>query len=179
MITARPTVLDTCVLINLLATDRLAEIVQVIAPTCFVCSAVSAESLYLRPLEADAKPHTVELGPYLKAGLLMTCSIEGPAEETAYVNYALELDDGEAMSLAVAQERKFALATDDKKARRIIRDNAPDLLIMSTTQIIHAWAQGRGQIEVPAAARRIQVRARFRPPDDDPLAHWRNSLLPE
>ncbi len=177
MITNRPAVLDACVLINLLATERLAEIVQVIAPTCFVCSAVSAESLYLRPLEADAKPDSVDLGPYLKAGVLMTCSIEGPAEEVAYVNYALELDDGEAMSLAIAQQRKFALATDDKKARRIIRDNAPELSIISTTQIIHAWAQGRGHVEVPAAARCIQVRARFRPPDDDPLARWWNSLL--
>lgn len=176
MITDRPAVLDTCVLINILATNRIAEIVQVIAPTCFVCAAVSAESLYLRPLEVGAKPEVVEISPLLKAGVLVTCAIEAPAEEEAYVNYALELDDGEAMSLAIAQGRKFALATDDRKARRIIRAYAPNLPIISTSEIMRAWAEGKSQVEIAKALHHIHVKAKFHPADEDPLADRWNSF---
>lgn len=179
LIAERSAVLDTCVLINLLATDRMAEIAKVIAPTCLLCSAVSRESLYLRSLETDARPEAVDLIPLLEAGVLTTCTIEGTTEEELYVNYALELDDGEAMSLAIAQARNFALATDDRKARRIIGENVPQLMIISTAEIIHAWAEGRGRPEVEAAVRCIQARARFRPSDTDPLAPWWNVLLDE
>jgi predicted nucleic acid-binding protein len=177
LITDRPVVLDTCVLINLLATDRIVEIVQVVALTCLVCSAVCGESLYLRPMEADAKPDAVDLRSLLESGVLTVCTIEGSREEEAYVNYALELDDGEAMSLAIAQERKYALATDEKKARRIIGESAPDLLILSTPEIIRTWAEGRDKVEIADAVRSIQMRARFRPSDADPLAGWWDAVL--
>lgn len=176
MITERSAVLDACVLINLIATERIAEIAQVIAPACLVCSAVSAESLYLRPLEPEGKPEAVDLGRLLRAGVLAPCAIEGPVEEEAYVNYAMELDDGEAMSLAIAQARNFALATDEKKARRIIRQNLPRLMVISTAEIMRAWADTTSRADAARAVRSIEVRARFRPPESDPLAPWWNSL---
>lgn len=177
MITERPVVLDTCVLINLLATARIAEIVGVIAPSCLVCSAVSGESLYLRPVEADAKLETVNLVPLLEAGILNSCQIEGPAEEELYVSYAMELDDGEAMSLAIAQACGFALATDERKARRMVRENIPQLSLVSTPEIIKAWAEKTTRAEVIAVVRTILARARFRPSGLDPLATWWNDLL--
>ena len=177
MIIERPAVLDTCVLINLLATDRITEVVRFIAPTCLVCSAVSGESLYLRPLEADGKVEPVDLSPLIDAGVLTACQIEGSAEEELYVNYALELDDGEAMSLAIAQSRNFALATDERKARRIVRENIAQLSIISTTEIINAWSEGKDRDEIIAVVRSIFARARFRPPDSDPLASRWNELL--
>jgi predicted nucleic acid-binding protein len=177
VISERPAVLDTCILINLLATDRIAEIVRVIAPSCFVCSAVSQESLYLRPLEADGRLEAVDLVPLFEAAVLTSCQIEGAAEEELYVSYALELDDGEAMSLAIAQARNLALATDERKAQRMIRENVPQLSIISTAEIIHAWAERKDRAEVIAVVRSILARARFAPRDLDPLAAWWNELL--
>jgi predicted nucleic acid-binding protein len=142
-----------------------------------VCSAVSEESLYLRPLEAQGQPEHVDLQPLITTGVLTPCQIEGSAEEDLYVNYALELDDGEAMSLAIAQSRHLVLATDEKKARRIARENVPQLSIISTAEIIRAWAEGRNPSDVTIALNSILTRARFRPADSDPLAPWWNKML--
>ncbi len=169
--------LDTCILINLLATDRIAEIVNVIAPSCLICSAVSRESLYLRPREPDAQPEAINLAPLFEAGILTPCDIEGATEEGLYVNYASELEDGEAMSLAIAQARNFALATDDRKTRRVIEENISGLLTVSTVEIVRAWAGGNDLAKVSAVVRSIQARARFHPPDSDPLSRWWNELL--
>jgi predicted nucleic acid-binding protein len=178
VITERPAVLDTCILINLLATGRIAEIIRVIAPACLVCSVVSRESLYLRPLdEAAGTREAVDLAPLFDAGVLTACQIEGPAEEDLYVNYAFELDDGEAMSLAIAQARNLALATDERKARRVARENAPQLSMISTAEIIWAWAQERDEADAIAVVRSILTRARFRPSASDPLAPWWDELL--
>ena len=89
MITDRSAILDTCVLINLLATSRVAEIVRVIAPARMVCSAVSEESLYLRPLETKGRPEPVDLQVLIAAGVLTPCQIEGGAEEDLYVTSEL------------------------------------------------------------------------------------------
>ena len=177
MITDRSAILDTCVLINLLATGRVAEIVGVIAASRMVCPAVSEESLYLRPLEAQGQPEHVNLQPLITAGVFTPCQIEGGAEEDLYVTYALDLDDGEAMSLAIAQSRNLVLATDERKARRIARENVPQLCIISTAEIIRAWAEGKERRDVIAVVRSILERARYRPSDSDPLALWWNKML--
>jgi predicted nucleic acid-binding protein len=179
LLTDQPAVLDTCVLINLLATDRVPEIVEALAPCRLVCSAVAGESLYLRSMDADHKPEFVDLTLQFDEGTFTKCGIEGEREEALYVGYALELDDGEAMSLAIAQSRNFALATDERKARRVIQENAAGLQVISTTAIIHAWANGRNRPEIVSVIRLINRRARFQPPDSDPLAPWWNSLLAE
>jgi predicted nucleic acid-binding protein len=177
VITDVSTVLDTYVLINLLATGRVAEIVRVIAPSRMVCSAVSEESLYLRPPEAEGRPEHVDLQTLITAGVLTPCQIEGGTEEDLYVTYALELNDGEAMSLAIAQSRNLVLATDERKARRIARENVPLLSIISTAEIIRAWAEGKERRDVIAVVHSILTRARFRPADSDPLALWWNEML--
>jgi predicted nucleic acid-binding protein len=142
-----------------------------------VCSAVSGESLYLRPLEADGRLEAVDLTPFVDTGALTSCEIEGEVEEDLYVSYALELDDGEAMSLAIAQSRNLALATDERKARRIAQENVPLLSLISTAEIIRAWAEGKERRDVIAVVRSILIRARFRPADSDPLAFWWNEML--
>jgi predicted nucleic acid-binding protein len=142
-----------------------------------VCSAVSEESLYLRPLEAGGRPEAVDLQTLIGAGVLTSCQLEGGAEEELYVSYAMELDDGEAMSLAIAQSRNLVLATDERKARRLARENAPQLSIISTAEIIRAWAEDKERRDVIAVVRSIRARARFRPPESDPLATWWNETL--
>ena len=92
------------------------------------------------------------------------------------MNYALELDDGEAMSLAIAHARNLPLATDEKKAKRVIRDSAKHMRVVSTSEILYAWATGRGRAKIKPVLEAIGIRARFRPPDDDPLVAWWNSF---
>lgn len=170
-------VIDTCVLINLLATDRVGEIVESISPSRLVCPGVSGESLYLRSVDPDGQQEAVDLAPLFGQNVFTACPMEGNPEEELYVGYSLELDDGEAMSLAIAHSRNIALATDDRKARRLALENAPGISLLSTPQIIRAWAEGRDHAEVASVIQAIHKRARFSPSEDDPLASWWNQHL--
>jgi len=172
LITDLPTVIDTCVLLNLLATDCIGEIAEIISPSRLVCPGVSGESLYLRSTEPDGAPQAVYLDPLFAQNVFSASPLDGEQEEELYVGYSLELDDGEAMSLAIAHSRNLALATDDHKARRIAAENAPGIPILSTPRIIHAWAEGRNPAEVATVIRAIHGRARFFPSDNDPLLPW-------
>jgi predicted nucleic acid-binding protein len=128
-------------------------------------------------MDIDGRSEPVELDPLFERGVLNRCAIENEREEDLYVAYALELDDGEAMSLAVAESRGLPLATDERKARRVVRDNCPQLPLISTAEVIHEWAQSREASEIVAAVRSIHYRARFQPSDPDPLAPWWATLL--
>lgn len=177
MLTNHPSVIDTCVLINLLATDRVGEIVEIISPSRLVCPGVSGESLYLRSTEPDGPLQAVDLGPLFQQNVFTASPLDGAPEEELYVGYSLELDDGEAMSLAIAHARNLTLATDDHKARRLAAENAPAVALFSTPQIIRAWAEGRDPAEVASVVRAIHGRARFCPSDNDPLLEWWNAQL--
>jgi hypothetical protein len=177
LLTDQPAVIDTCVLINLLATNRTGEIVQVISPCCLICPVVSGESLYLRSAEAESQPEPVDLEPLFHQNVFTRCAMENNVEEELYIGYALELDDGEAMSLAIAHARNIALATDDRKARRLAAENTPGIPLLSTPQIIRAWAEGRECIEVATVIRAIHNRSRFCPSETDPSAAWWNTHL--
>ncbi|HLB77136.1 MAG TPA: hypothetical protein VJO72_08900, partial [Candidatus Dormibacteraeota bacterium] len=59
------------------------------------------------------------IDPWLQSGRVKIASLDSPLEEELYVQSAADLDDGEAMSLAICRARGYALATDDRKARRI------------------------------------------------------------
>ena len=92
------------------------------------------------------------------------------------MNYASELDDGEAMSLAIAQARNLPLATDEKKTKRIVRGSVQHLRVISTAEILKLWAPSADAAEVHRTLRAIEIRARFWPSNDDPLFTWWNSI---
>jgi len=76
-----------------------------------ICTVVSQESLYLRAADPNAPPDTVELAPFVKSKCLSVYALSGDKEQTLYVDYAADLDDGEAMTLALAFSRGFTVAT--------------------------------------------------------------------
>jgi predicted nucleic acid-binding protein len=171
-----PAILDTCVLINLLATDVFEELASTIAPSLFVCSAVAGESIYLRSLDPAKQPEHILLDEFFSSGILRDCDCESEIEEELYVKYAYDLDDGEAMTLAIAQARGLPVATDEKKARRVIANGAPSLRVISTPEILHFWSRNRDHAEISRVLAAIRARARFYPGPDDPLSSWWNSF---
>ncbi len=177
MIVRQAIVVDTCVLINILATDRFAEIASHVAPSLLICSAVAGESIYLRPVDPNQQPERLHLDPFFGRGILTACNCDNDAEEQLYINYALELDDGEAMGLAIAHARNLPLATDDRKTRRVISENAKHMRVVSTAEILYAWAAGKSRGEIRPMLEAISIRARFRPSADDPLLAWWNSFI--
>jgi predicted nucleic acid-binding protein len=164
---------DASVLLNLLATEQFEAIAAGGGWQFAICRAVRDEVKKLRdPVTGDMLP--VDIGPLVTAGLLQVLELGSDDEATLYVELAAVADDGEAMSLAIASERHFELAIDDKGALRIARERFPSLTCWTTPEILKLWAEASN---APAAVLRpailnIEARARYFPPRSHPLSPW-------
>lgn len=133
------------------------------------------ETLYLRRPDPKDPQQWVKL-PLDTDRLLREHQLEAvelDAEELdAYVGLAIELDDGEAACLAVAQHRHWTIATDDAIARRIAREL--EVPVLETTDHVYQWANTtaapRDEVEVVVA--NIRHVARFTPRSAAPHAKW-------
>jgi predicted nucleic acid-binding protein len=174
-------ILDACVLINILASGRAEEILAQTNHRFGICTVVSAESIYLRAADSNAPPEEVKLDQFLKSRSLTVYGLVNDLDKTRYVDYAAELDDGEAMSLALTVTRGFSLATDDRKARRVFLDEVKDpTRLLSTTQILRNWSKvanlRAGEIKNVLLA--VSRRGRFSPRSDDPdFSWWSNAVI--
>ena len=170
---------DACVLINLMASGCFEDIARRGGFQFVVASAVCAEVHYTRNgVTGEMEP--INLEPYFTAGLLERMEVETEAERAAYVTYAAQrLDDGEAMSLALAEARQLSLATDDRRARLLVaRENIP-VELHSTVSLLRQW-ESLCQVprrEMGQILARIQEAARFAPraPGDE-HAWWTQRL---
>ena len=170
MLLDRPVLVDTCTLINLEASGESELLLAALSPTCLLCEAVSRESIFLRAEQRDQPPQKIDLASFFHRGLLSPCQAQSPEEEALYVALAAELDDGEALSLAISSARGFGLATDDRKARRIAADLG-SVPLFSTAEIVHA-VESLGAERIAEMIRRIEFRGRFMPHPSMPLSDW-------
>jgi predicted nucleic acid-binding protein len=164
---------DSSVLLNLLAANSLANVAAATAWQFAICPAVRDEVKKLRD------PHTgemieVDLSPYLASGLLQVLELSGEEEQTLYVEQAIVVDDGEAMSIAIAAHRQLELAIDDKQAANHARRAFPEIHLWSTPEILKYWSEV-GRVEgkiLREAIRLIETRSRYFPAKSHALAEW-------
>lgn len=167
-------IIDACCFINLYATGDLRGFLRASGCNWHVPTVALAESLFVRA-PADADEDTLEpivAQPLIDEGLLKPVDIEGDAEAGWYVRLAADLDDGEAMALAISKVRGWTTATDDRKARRIAA--RLDIPVVTTPELMRQWAE-RAALPSPVVRkllRHIVVRARFSPADDAPGSVW-------
>jgi predicted nucleic acid-binding protein len=119
----------------------------------------------------------VSVEPLLRSGILQLTEPGGHEEAALFVEFASSVDDGEAMSLAICVSRGYALATDDRKARRVAADASVPLT--ATSEIISHWAsQGSPSDEdVRRVLSDIEARGRFSPWAGYPLRDWWLKIL--
>ena len=95
-----------------------------------VPSKVTGETLYIKQPDEEDQTKLVkcplDLQEYLAAGLLAGCDFQNQAEIELFVRMAAQLGDGEAACFAIATQRGWALATDDRRARKLAADIALD-----------------------------------------------------
>ena len=167
-------IIDTCCLINLCAVGNVKQWLPSLEYEWHVPSAVASETLYLRDWDREGRPieREIDLRELLDAGTLVRCGIETPRETELYVRFATDLSDGEAMALAIAKSRHFALATDDRKAIRIATEE--EVEVVSTPELMKRWADAAAPDarEVRQALMRIQTHARYVPRRDAPESDW-------
>jgi predicted nucleic acid-binding protein len=173
MLSDSPVLVDACTLINLEATGEPEVFLRALSATCLACDVVQRESMFLRAEQSDLPPEQINLDTLFQANILSPCQAETPEEEALYVSLASELDDGEALSLAISSTRGYGLATDDRKARRIARELG-SVPLFSTAEILHSL-QSLDEDKIRQMIRRIEFRARFTPHSTMPLYDWWNA----
>jgi len=178
-------ILDACCLIDLHASGYMAEILQSLAcPVAVSRYVLEQEALSVHTLSsythetgsetenaADDEPPLQQL---FDSGIIAVVDIETEAEENALIDFAVYLDDGEAITCAIAVQRNWAVASTERKVASIMRDNFSHISVVPTQELIKHWVdQLRPAHEiVRQVINDIQVKARYRPRKNHSLYEW-------
>lgn len=172
--------LDTCSVVNLYATRNMGAIVGVVAGSVAIVDVVERESQFVRRggdgPDADERER-VDLLPVISTGAIRVLTSDDDSELMTFIDLTQALDDGEAMSAAIAIHRYGTVVTDDQKASRILRERG--VPILTTLDLCKNWAESVS-IE-PASIRAVLVaireRGRHEPPRAHPLRGWWDAVL--
>lgn len=167
-------VIDTCCLINLCAVGDLSEWLGGLDYQWYLPSPVQDEALYLHVAREDGgvEKTSVDLSEYVERGVLTDCRPQTAGEVARFVELARDLDDGEAMALAIAEARGWGFATDDKKALGFAR--RAGITLLTTPRILKEWEDSNSPTRhaVAQALQRIERTACYSPPKNCPLSGW-------
>ncbi|MGD9892623.1 MAG: hypothetical protein AB7R89_21955 [Dehalococcoidia bacterium] len=174
--------LDACSLINLCASGQVLRILGEMPMDFGVAEGVTREALFVLPHvggNEPGPPEPIDLPSLVVRGLIAMHSIDTAEEATTYVAFAAELDDGEAMTCAIAFHRTFTVVTDDRKAIRVLHWLAPQVTVVSTLDIVRLWSARAGvdSTELRRMLTDIRDRARFVPRLDNPNRPWWDSIM--
>ena len=175
--------LDACCLLNLYATGRFRDIALAQQHRLGVADYVlEQESLYVwRPGlgEMGEERVPVDLASIVEEGVIQVLRLEHQDEEAIFVDLAALLDDGEAITGALALYRGFAVATDDGKARRVLGDLAPAVSLVSTLELMKQWPEtsSLAPAELRAAMLAMKSGASYVPTESDPLYEWWQTVV--
>lgn len=158
------------------------EIISSRQARCCVVDQALKESFFIRrasDIGTSFNKESVVLAPYLISGALQQVKLESEDEQSLFVNLALQLGDGEAATIAVAISRRMQVITDDKKATRILKQEAPGVVCVSTLQVIKEWSEMQAipAEQTKAALSNIQRYANYHPGEDHPLFAWWRSFM--
>jgi len=165
--------LDACTVINLYACRHMPPILESMGRPAGIVLRVHQEALYIRRGGSgeDAREHeAVDLSEMLANRLL---SLISPTEDEllAFIDLTLELGDGEAMTVAVALHRGYAVVTDDRIAIRVIAGRVP---VYSSLEVIKGWIDREHLSPAAITAVLVDLRQRgtYLPGRSHPLRSW-------
>lgn len=171
-------VLDASCLLNLYATGRMREIVVAQPFTLAIADPVlRQETLYVRatnPATEEEEHVDVDLSPLIQDQLIQVVELQGEPEIGTFVDLSADMDDGEAVTAAIALLRGYGIATDDRKARRVLFQRDPNVGVLSTLELLKRWSEHAriAPRELRAAMAAMESGANYIPGERDPLYGW-------
>jgi hypothetical protein len=117
-------------------------------------------------------PIPLDLESLIAQGILHACKLEDDEERDRFVQFATELDDGEAACLAIAVQRGWVLGSDDRIAARLALSLGVN--VMTTEQLVKRWAEptDANPSEIGRVLRNIQTYGHYTPRRTSPLREW-------
>ncbi len=121
----------------------------------------------------------IDLQPLLNAGLLVVASLTTEVEEAKMVDLSVSLEDDEATTATLALLRGRAIGVDGPATTMLLRQNLPDVQIVSTPILIQYWVErSRAPSRaLRAALQNIHQGTGYAPPVHHPLYPWWQEVL--
>ena len=175
--------LDTGCLLNLYASRNLESIMTTISSDFAVADYVlDQEAIYVwsGSQNDESRERTpVNIVPLIQQNLIRVESLLSESEKSTFIDLAARMDDGEAITGALAIHRNGGVATDDVKARRILTQWAVPVPVISTLDLVKQWAElaGMESGDVRQILQNIYWGATYFPGRRDPLYDWWRSFF--
>ena len=178
--TTRLTLLDACAVINFYATGIMEGVLASLPGPVAVADIVTREAQYVRRGgsgdDADEREQ-VDLAPYLAAGLVTVISTEDEDELLTFLDFSLVVDEGEAVTAALAVHRQATVVTDDRKAIRLLTTHG--VQVRSTLAVLRTYCDetSASEDQVRLILSNLRRRARYEPRRDHPYRPWWDTVL--
>jgi len=177
---ARVTLLDACAVVNLYATRRMEDILAAVDGPVAVADIVEREAQYVfqgGDGEDAREREPIDLQPWVSQGVLTVIEATHEEELLTFIDLTQELDDGEAMTAALAVHRGFTVVTDDRKAVRVLTGRA--VTFRSTLDLVKTWAdqQAIGSDALRVVLIDLRERGNYYPSRRHPLRSWWDTAL--
>jgi len=155
-------ILDACCAINLFGSDKAAEILQSIEKPAAIAEYVREKEV----LRFDLKPA-------IDSGLLTVVS-PSERENSLTIDFAVDLDDGEAFTCALAVSRNWAVGIDDRRAISVLRRAEPWVQIVPSLELIKHWATVTAQTAstIHDVLENVRTKASYEPNRNHVLRGW-------
>lgn len=160
--------LDACCAINVSVSGYAEEILAATGKSVAIATYV---------MEHELKQTSVAsaISTLVGSQQLTVVSPSDDDENSMYVELAsLNLDNGEAVTGAIASKRNWAVATDERKARAVFTQRLPGIVLLTTPELLYHWAARTLPTPefVSAALRNIRKDGHYQPSIDHPLREW-------
>lgn len=173
-------ILDACALINLhCGWGGLAEL-QTFGTSWSIGDTALSEALFVRDFDLNGDIYRMALDSQtiVANAKLKVLTLGNAPEYASLVEFALELDDGEAQALSLALHRQRILVTDDRPAVRVASGPA-SVQTVGTPEILMAWIDSNPQQRhrLPTVVRRMSVLGPFQLKKSSVHYGWWQALL--
>lgn len=180
--TSRELVIDSCCVLNLLATGREVEIVRALGVCLFDTPFTSGEPtmLWTHPDREGRRMRQPASAAALRShGLLDTRPLDTDDLRRAFVLAGALIPAPDASCIALAGVLGIPLVTEDRKQRRVASELFPRIELVSTLDILHEASRALDWDDdlLASAAADLRWRGNFAPPRNDPRNAWFAELL--
>jgi hypothetical protein len=171
--------LDGGVLLNLSVLDQATEIFATLPVQCMIAPVMDTETY---ELGNEDEPHTITVHTFVTQGVMMIADPLQEEGQQLMLELACQGVRGSLAYLAAAATIQQAkLATDSNRSVQLLRQLLPQLPLLTTATLLHEWQQEQhiDEQSMLDVLHQVEERARFTPPEHDPLcAWWRHPAMP-
>lgn len=171
-------ILDASPLICLYASGHMKTVLASISKTITVAAYVKnveVTHIYNQPVQGNEEPtESIDLQPIIADRLLSVVDLEDEQEAISVINLVALMGQGEAITGAIADTRKWAIGIDDRKARRIFAEQMPHLQLVMTLDLIRHWEATANptSVTMKLVLENIRDRAQYKPKSNHPHYEW-------